>query len=170
VKIRVIWPGKTQEEWVRRGIDEYAGRIRRYSQLDLAEAREGKGGSAEAMREREGERLAKLVPKNARLILLDERGEEMTSPDLAGVLSRYRRKRSLQVAGRQGHRPLPDDLYPPDGAGFPAGTDLSRLHHPEQRTLSPLDRLKTVRHLRLETLHFVSTLEIPKPFHADNFG
>jgi 23S rRNA (pseudouridine1915-N3)-methyltransferase len=90
VKIRVIWPGKTQEEWVRRGIDEYAGRIRRYVQLDLAEAREEKGGSAEAMREREGERLARLVPKSARLILLDERGEEMTSPDFAGVLSRYR--------------------------------------------------------------------------------
>lgn len=42
------------------------------------------------MREREGERLARLVPKSARLILLDERGEEMTSPDFAGVLSRYR--------------------------------------------------------------------------------
>jgi 23S rRNA (pseudouridine1915-N3)-methyltransferase len=90
VKIRVIWPGKTQEEWVRRGIDEYAGRIRRYVQLDLAEAREEKGGSAKIMREREGERLARLVPKSARLILLDERGEEMTSPDFAGVLSRYR--------------------------------------------------------------------------------
>ncbi|MGA2152268.1 MAG: 23S rRNA (pseudouridine(1915)-N(3))-methyltransferase RlmH, partial [Geobacteraceae bacterium] len=90
MKIRVIWPGKTQEEWVRRGIDEYAGRIRRYVQLDLAEAREEKGGSAKIMREREGERLARLVPKSARLILLDERGEEMTSPDFAGVLSRYR--------------------------------------------------------------------------------
>ncbi|HEX2770587.1 MAG TPA: 23S rRNA (pseudouridine(1915)-N(3))-methyltransferase RlmH, partial [Geobacteraceae bacterium] len=63
MKIRVIWPGKTQEEWIRRGIDEYAGRIRRYVQLDLAEAREEKGGSAETMREREGERLARLVPK-----------------------------------------------------------------------------------------------------------
>jgi 23S rRNA (pseudouridine1915-N3)-methyltransferase len=90
VKIRVIWPGKTQEEWVRRGIDEYAGRIRRYVQLDLAEAREEKGGSAETMREREGERLAKLVPPNARLILLDERGEEMTSPDFAGFLGLFR--------------------------------------------------------------------------------
>jgi 23S rRNA (pseudouridine1915-N3)-methyltransferase len=90
VKIRIIWPGKTQEEWVRRGIDEYAARIGRYVNLEIAEAREEKGGAAAAMREKEGERLAKLVPKCARLILLDERGEEMTSPDFAGVLSRYR--------------------------------------------------------------------------------
>ncbi len=42
------------------------------------------------MREREGERLAKLVPRNARIILLDERGEQMTSPEFAGFLGRYR--------------------------------------------------------------------------------
>ena len=82
--------GKTQEEWVRRGIDEYAGRIRRYTPLELAEAKEEKGAAAEAMREREGERLVKLLPRNARLILLDERGEQLTSPDLAGFIAANR--------------------------------------------------------------------------------
>lgn len=82
--------GKTQEEWVRRGIDEYAGRIRRYTPLELAEAKEEKGAAAEAMREREGERLVKLLPRNARLILLDERGEQLSSPDLAGFIAANR--------------------------------------------------------------------------------
>lgn len=82
--------GKTQEEWVRRGIDEYAGRIRRYAPLELAEAKEEKGSAAEAMREREGERLVKLLPRNARLVLLDERGEGLTSPDLAGFIAANR--------------------------------------------------------------------------------
>jgi len=90
VKIRILWVGKTQEEWVRRGIDEYAARIGRYMQLEIAEAREEKGGDAGAVREREGERLAKLIQKNARLIILDERGGEMTSPAFAGFLGRYR--------------------------------------------------------------------------------
>jgi len=90
VKIRVIWVGKTQEDWIRRGIDEYAGRIGRYTQMEIAEAREEKGGEAEFMREREGERLAKLIPRNARVILMDELAEEMTSPELARLLARYR--------------------------------------------------------------------------------
>ena len=83
MKLKVLWVGKTQEEWVRRGIDEYAGRIDRYMPLTLAEVRDEKGAAAEAMREREGERLAKLLPKNSRLVILDERGEQMTSPELA---------------------------------------------------------------------------------------
>jgi 23S rRNA (pseudouridine1915-N3)-methyltransferase len=90
VKIRLLWVGKTQEEWVRRGIDEYAGRIRRYSPLEMAEAKEEKGAAATAMREKEGERLARLLPRNPRLILLDQRGEEMTSPAFAELLARYR--------------------------------------------------------------------------------
>ncbi len=90
MKIRVLWVGKSQEEWVRRGIDEYAARIRRYNALEIAEAREEKGGAPETMREKEGERLARLLPKNARLILLDELGEEMTSSAFAGFLGRTR--------------------------------------------------------------------------------
>jgi 23S rRNA (pseudouridine1915-N3)-methyltransferase len=86
VKIRVIWVGKTQEEWVRRGIDEYAGRVRRYLPLEIGEVREEKGAQVATGRAAEGERLMKALPKNARLILLDERGEEMTSPQLAAFL------------------------------------------------------------------------------------
>lgn len=90
MKIRILWAGKTQEEWVRRGIDEYAGRIEKYVHLEISEAREEKGGVCESVREREGERLAKLVPRNARVVLLDERGDEMTSPGFAGFLGRCR--------------------------------------------------------------------------------
>jgi 23S rRNA (pseudouridine1915-N3)-methyltransferase len=90
VRLKLLWVGKTQEPWVRAGIDEYAGRIRRYLPLEILEAREEKGAAAPAMRERECERLAKLLPKGARLVLLDERGEQMTSPEFATFLSRSR--------------------------------------------------------------------------------
>jgi 23S rRNA (pseudouridine1915-N3)-methyltransferase len=90
VKIRILWVGKTQEEWVRRGIAEYAARIRRNLPLEIGEVREEKGAHSEAGRETEGERLVKALPKNARLILLDERGEEMTSPQLASFLGTER--------------------------------------------------------------------------------
>lgn len=90
MRLKLLWVGKTQEPWVRAGIDEYAGRVRRYLPLEILEAREEKGAQAVAMRERECERLAKLLPKGARLVVLDERGEGMSSTEFASFLSRSR--------------------------------------------------------------------------------
>ncbi len=50
MRIRVLWVGKTQQEWVRCGIEEYAARIKRYAPLELVETKEEKGASADAMR------------------------------------------------------------------------------------------------------------------------
>jgi 23S rRNA (pseudouridine1915-N3)-methyltransferase len=90
VRLKVLWVGKTQQEWVREGIEEYSSRIRRYMPLDVLEAREEKGAAEETMRERECDRLTKLVPKNARLVLLDEKGTVMSSPEFADFLGRSR--------------------------------------------------------------------------------
>lgn len=90
MKLKLLWVGKTQESWVRDGIAEYAGRVRRYAPLEILEAREEKGAEAPAMRERECARLEKLLPKGARLVVLDERGEQMSSTELAAFLTRNR--------------------------------------------------------------------------------
>ena len=90
MRLKLLWVGKTQEAWVRAGIEEYAGRARRYCPLEILEAREEKGAQAQVMREREGERLAKLLPKGAKLVVLDERGEEMSSTEFAAFLSKSR--------------------------------------------------------------------------------
>lgn len=90
MKLRVLWIGKTQQEWVRSGIEEYATRIRRYFPLEIGEAREEKGALEESKRERECARLEKFLPKGVRLVLLDERGTEMTSPEFAGYLGQFR--------------------------------------------------------------------------------
>lgn len=89
MRLKLLWVGKTQEAWVRTGIEEYAGRVRRYCPLEILEAREEKGAQA-AMRERECERLAKLLPKGAKLVVLDERGESMSSPEFASFLEKQR--------------------------------------------------------------------------------
>ncbi|HOP39663.1 MAG TPA: 23S rRNA (pseudouridine(1915)-N(3))-methyltransferase RlmH [Geobacteraceae bacterium] len=90
MKLKVLWVGKTQQGWVREGIDEYASRIRRYFPLEISEAREEKGAAEEAMRERECGRLLKMLPKNGRLVLLDEKGTTMTSPEFAEFLGKCR--------------------------------------------------------------------------------
>lgn len=90
MRLKLIWVGKTQEAWVKAGIEEYAGRVRRYCPLEILEAREEKGAQAALMRERECERLARLIPKGGKLVVLDERGESMSSPELASFLSKSR--------------------------------------------------------------------------------
>ena len=90
MRIKVLWVGKTQEEWVRRGVEEYAARTRRYAPLEIGEVKEEKGAQAETGREAECTRLLKSVPRNARLIILDERGDQLTSPQLAAFLGSER--------------------------------------------------------------------------------
>jgi 23S rRNA (pseudouridine1915-N3)-methyltransferase len=90
VKVRVAWVGKSREAWVREALDDYGARIRRYTQLELVEAREEKGALADEMRRRECERLEKLIPPGATVLLLDELGEQMNSPGLAAFIGKQR--------------------------------------------------------------------------------
>lgn len=90
MRLHLLWVGRTQEEWLKRGIEEYAGRIRRYSSLEILEAKEEKGAQAETGRNRECERLVRLLPKGGKLVLLDERGRQLSSPELASFIARQR--------------------------------------------------------------------------------
>jgi 23S rRNA (pseudouridine1915-N3)-methyltransferase len=85
-----VWVGKNRDPWVKEVVADYASRIRRYAPLELSEARDEKGAEAEEMRRRECERLEKLVPPGATLVLLDERGEQMDSPALAAYIGKQR--------------------------------------------------------------------------------
>ncbi len=90
MKIKVLWVGKSRDPWIKDAIDEYAGRIRRYSLLELVDIRDEKGAEAEEMRSRECERLQKQIPPGATLILLDERGEQLDSQGLASFVGKQR--------------------------------------------------------------------------------
>jgi 23S rRNA (pseudouridine1915-N3)-methyltransferase len=90
MKLRVLWVGKSREEWVKEAVAEYSGRIRRYTSLELLEVRDEKGAAAEEMRHRECERLEKLIPPNAKVVMLDERGEQMDSRIFSSFISKER--------------------------------------------------------------------------------
>lgn len=98
MKLRVLWVGKSREAWVKEALSDYAGRIRRYSPLELCEVRDEKGAEAEEMRRRECERLEKQVPPGAVLVLLDERGEQLDSPGLAAFIGKQRDAGSSDLA------------------------------------------------------------------------
>lgn len=90
MKIRLIWVGRNQEPWVRDAIDEYATRVRRYAPLEIVEVKEEKGALPELQRQREGERIMKLLSRGCRLLLLDETGQQLTSREFATLTGRYR--------------------------------------------------------------------------------
>ncbi len=98
MKLRILWVGKSREEWVKEAVAEYAGRIRRYAPLELCEVRDEKGAEAEEMRRRECERLERQIPPGATLVLLDETGEQMTSPGLAAFIGKQRDSGVAEVA------------------------------------------------------------------------
>ena len=90
MKIKVLWVGKSRDAWIKEAVDEYAGRIRHYAQLELIDIRDEKGAEASEMRRLECERLEKQVTPGATLVLLDETGEQMDSRAFAAFFGKQR--------------------------------------------------------------------------------
>ena len=89
MKITLITVGKTDRDWVKQGLDIYVSRLKHYIPFSINEIPELKNVSAlskEQIKSREGELILKLVKPSDDLILLDERGKEYTSMELAKVI------------------------------------------------------------------------------------
>lgn len=76
MKIRLIWPGKTKEQFILEGINKYLKLSRPYVDISIIEIKEEKGMNVRKMVEKEGERILKLQEPYT---LLDEKGEALTS-------------------------------------------------------------------------------------------
>lgn len=90
MKLRLICVGKLTESWQRSAADEYAGRVQRYFPLDIVELKEEKGGrkgDTAGLLKREGARILEKIPERDFLILLDERGRNLESEQLADLLT-----------------------------------------------------------------------------------
>ena len=89
MKITLLTVGKTDRDWVRQGLDIYVSRLKHYIPFALTEIPELKTVSSlstEQIKVREGELILKAVRPGDDLILLDERGRQFTSVELAKVL------------------------------------------------------------------------------------
>ena len=103
MKLRLVSVGKERGGLFDAAIDEYAGRVRRFADLDLVELRAG-----EPRREAE----AILDMRRGKLWALDERGQELTSRELALRLGRLRDSAqglTLAIGGDEGlEKPVRD--------------------------------------------------------------
>ena len=89
MKFRLITVGATDVKWVREGLELYLSRLSHYVPFALEEIPELKNVSSltrEQIKEKEGEGILRRIKAGDEVILLDERGRELRSVELAGLL------------------------------------------------------------------------------------
>jgi len=90
VKIRLLAVGKDRSGLYAPAVEEYAGRLVRYVKFELVELPEARKHAGTALaREEEGEVILAKLKAGERLVILDERGDEPTSVELARRVGKW---------------------------------------------------------------------------------
>ena len=93
MKTELIQVGKTVDRHFMAGIEDYTGRVSHYMPFGIttvAELKNTKSLSEQQQKDKEGEMILKLMKPSDYVVLLDERGREMTSVDFAGWIEKQR--------------------------------------------------------------------------------
>ena len=97
MRICFIWPGKTKDEHLRALVSEYLKRLSRFARCEVVETREGAASDATAI-ERESHRILEAIPARSQMVLLDLKGREWSSPELAAQVERWENDSVKEVA------------------------------------------------------------------------
>jgi 23S rRNA (pseudouridine1915-N3)-methyltransferase len=109
MKVRILAVGSDRSGLFEPAIDEFEARIRRYTRLEIAELPPSKKGGAEPLRakDEEGQALLARLRPTERVIVLDERGDELDSVDFSRQLVSEAMIRGHDLAfligGAEGH-------------------------------------------------------------------
>ncbi len=105
MRFHLIAVGKSRPGPAQALFREYAGRLN--PPLSLTEVEEKRPLGTEALKAREAELLLAQVPAGALVLLLDERGAELTSPGLAEKIGKWRDQGigdlAILIGGAAGH-------------------------------------------------------------------
>ena len=88
MKFRLVCVGRLSEAWLRDGAEEYLKRLQRHFNIEVVELKEEQGSQKDVtgLLRREGSRILDRIPVDAQVIVLDERGRQFGSEDLAARL------------------------------------------------------------------------------------
>ncbi len=89
MKTELIFIHKTSPEWLKQGVDEYLDRLKRYLQLDVKVLTNIKlSGSLPPAQQKqiEGEAILKAIESTDYIVLLDEKGKNLSSVELADFM------------------------------------------------------------------------------------
>jgi 23S rRNA (pseudouridine1915-N3)-methyltransferase len=155
VKLLLLAVGQRQPAWAETAYADFAKRFPPELRLEMkavkAEPRNGK--TPDQLMAAEGQRLEAALPKGARRVVLDERGERLSTPQLAQRIQAWMRDGrdvALLVGG-------PDGLASALKAGADETLRLSDLTLPHA----------FVRVLLAEALYRAWTVTVNHPYHRE---
>ncbi|MEJ2685238.1 MAG: 23S rRNA (pseudouridine(1915)-N(3))-methyltransferase RlmH [Candidatus Sulfobium sp.] len=99
MKIRLIWVGKTKEQFVIEGMRKYLRLLKPFADVSVREIKEEKVKDIHRMLEREGERILGL---RTPYVLLDEKGKMLTSVQFAEFIFSHGPEINFVVGGAYG--------------------------------------------------------------------
>lgn len=91
MKIVLIVVGKTVQDWLVKGVNDYVERIGHFAQFQMVtipDLKNTKNMEPDVQKLREGESILKLLMPGDDLFLLDDKGEQFTSPQMAQWLEK----------------------------------------------------------------------------------
>ena len=91
MRLTLLVVGKTDEKYLKEGIDRYAGRLKHYIDFNLEvipDLKNTKNMGEEQQKVKEGEKILSRMGAFNELHLFDERGDAYTSKEFAGFLQR----------------------------------------------------------------------------------
>ncbi len=91
MKIVLLTVGKTEDAYIREGIDKFVKRLKHYTRLDMADLPELKNTKAltqDQQKSKEAELILKKISPNDHVVLLDEKGLEFSSVQFADYLDK----------------------------------------------------------------------------------
>lgn len=91
MKITFLTVGKTEDAYLKDGIEKYVKRLKHYTKLfivDIDELKNTKALTQEQQKSREAELILKKITPQDHVILLDEKGMELTSEKFAAYIDK----------------------------------------------------------------------------------
>lgn len=112
VRLRVVVVGKDRGDPLLTAADAYLDRVKHYMPVELVEVKEvplKKGSAVEQVKAEEAKRLEKVLAPDELRVVLDERGQLLSSEELAGRVDRWMqdglRSVALVIGGPSGLDP-----------------------------------------------------------------
>lgn len=118
MKIKIIQIGKTKDDYVAEGIEEFLKRLRPFAKIEIITLREtvaGKTFTREHCKGKEGTEILKTIGSMSKsekpyVIALDEKGKEFTSMEFSRLLGKFTDSGQLLVYVIGGPYGLADEV------------------------------------------------------------
>lgn len=156
MKTLLLMVGKTVDKHLSAAVDDYVGRISHYMPFATAvvpELKNTRSLSREQQKEREGELIMRELTQQDTVVLLDERGSELTSTELAAWLERRQQTARRLVVVIGGPYGFSEQVY----RRADERLSLSRLTFSHQM----------VRLIAVEQLYRACTIIKGEPYHHE---